>query len=225
MNKLIVFPLVLLIFLGCLNTLGLHNDMTGDGVQYGGIFAFGAGGNGWWDESGHKVCDVNFTAVGEDGVAVRATDGGYAWINNTGTVEWIRDGAMAYDDGLYTSSVGNWWAMGQYYTIFNNSSGANTAFFLQGFSIYSSLGILAIVILIIGVALVVGLHFLGSGESETGVMTIIKGGSYLGLWGCFSVVAGGLIGSIPILGALFWLFLTLVYTLGVVSSIGHSEGA
>lgn len=208
-SKLLMFPLVVLVGITFLAQLGIGTPLAGAGY-----FSYG-GTAGFWDVDGHQTCDFNGTAVGEAGVLIRANSGYTYWDNESANV----GNFMGIPGIPLTQPFQHVWR------VYNTADGVDVPDYLSGFTMFTGLGVLALVGVIMAVVLVVGFHFLGSGESEVGVVTILKGGSYLSLWGLFSLTSAALIGSIPVFGALFWLVLTLMYTIGVVGSIGGSGDA
>ncbi len=81
-------------------------------------------------------------------------------------------------------------------------------------------GALTIIIILVALALVVGIQVLGSGLNDTTVKTIIVITGYASVWGIFSVLSINLIISIQIFGTLIYLFLTIIYVIGVVDKLG-----
>ena len=69
-----------------------------------------------------------------------------------------------------------------------------------------------------------GFSFLGVGLNAVSVLAIFKATAYMGLWSVVSVLGSCLLLAIPIFGVLLFLFLTLVYSIGVFQSIGFGSG-
>lgn len=96
----------------------------------------------------------------------------------------------------------------------------------QTFDIWSIEG--AIVILIAGIALsiVAGIGLFGSGLSEQAQRLILMGTVLLGLWAVLTVVSSPLLfNDTGILGMGFYIVLTIVFTLGfVTTAVGSSSG-
>jgi hypothetical protein len=93
-----------------------------------------------------------------------------------------------------------------------------------GVNLASSLGLIGAVIGIMALATVVGIKVLGSGISEFGVSTIVFGTFYLLVWGIFSVLSLSMLMQIAVFGGLLYFALTVMYTVGIVSSLGSSGG-
>lgn len=82
-------------------------------------------------------------------------------------------------------------------------------------------GALAIIIILISIAVVVGIKVLGSGISEQSVHTIIVIVGYGSMWGVFSVLSYNLIVSIQYFGLIIYLVLTIMYVIGVMSKLSN----
>ena len=65
-----------------------------------------------------------------------------------------------------------------------------------------------------------GVTILGSGLSTISQTIIYKSIFYFGLWGIFSALSIALLLSIPFIGSVFWLALTVFYVVGVQEQIG-----
>ena len=99
---------------------------------------------------------------------------------------------------------------------------------LGAFSLIGIDGFLALIIGIIALGVLAGIHVLGSGLSDASINIIYKSVFYYVLWGIFSVFAYGIndigISSIPIFGMVIYLFLTIVYSIGIQQQINTHEG-
>jgi len=83
-----------------------------------------------------------------------------------------------------------------------------------------STGIIIIIVSAIALGLI-GLNVLGSGLSDFSVKIIWNGIVFYGLWLIFSVTGFNFFSSIPYyIGIVFWIGLTLVYSLGVFERMG-----
>lgn len=92
------------------------------------------------------------------------------------------------------------------------------------FNLASSLGLIAIVAGGIVLAGFIGTRILGStagGGNDESASAIWKGTVLLTIWGIFSVTALGMITQVPYLGPFFYMFLTVIYCLGVINQVGH----
>lgn len=109
-------------------------------------------------------------------------------------------------------------------TVFNNGTASefainDTAVLFQIDGIVGALIILVVIATIIGL---LGIQFLGSGLSDTSLSTIRTGIIYGGIWGLLSVGASALIISIQTFGTLIYLFLTILYVVGVIQKMGEN---
>ena len=84
-------------------------------------------------------------------------------------------------------------------------------------------GALVIIIAIMIIATLIGLQILGSGLSDTSVRIISIGITYYGIWSIFSILSYELIVSIEVIGALMYILLTVVFTIGLVQKFTSSE--
>lgn len=80
-------------------------------------------------------------------------------------------------------------------------------------------GALAIIVALVGLAVLVGVQVFGSGISEQSVKTIIVITGYATLWGFFSFLSLNLIISIEVFGWIIYLILTIIYVIGVMGKI------
>jgi len=87
------------------------------------------------------------------------------------------------------------------------------------FGINEITGAIAIIIIIIYLAVLLGIQIFGSGISEHSVRVVITLTSYLAIWGVFSVLSYNLIISIEIFGTLIYIFLTIMFVIGVINKI------
>lgn len=94
--------------------------------------------------------------------------------------------------------------------------------YAQPIGIDAVTGALAIIIVLISIAVIVGIKVFGSGISEQSVHTIIVIVGYGSLWGFFSALSLNLIISIELFGWLMYLVLSIIYTIGVMNKISGS---
>jgi hypothetical protein len=89
-------------------------------------------------------------------------------------------------------------------------------------------GLLALMIGFIAIATLLGVHFFGSGLSDSSINIIYKSTVFYTIWGIFSFLGLGVgneygIISIPVFGVIIYFILTLVYVVGVQSQINTHE--
>lgn len=80
-------------------------------------------------------------------------------------------------------------------------------------------GLIAIFIVIIIVAAILGIQILASGLSPESVKFIMNAVLYFGIWSLLSVPCFNLIISIEIFGTLIYIILTIAYVIGVIQKI------
>lgn len=195
--KLILFPLIFLIAFAVLGMLNIQSATIGI------VGAVGTGSDtGWWDNTdypGHKVADTDGTPTGE---------WGYIYIDGQGDKNWVNE------TGLIVA----------YYAIWDNPYGLDYNRYKAGFNISGAIGLIALVVALVVVAVLAGIRLFGSGVSDFSVSTLVKGGGLISLWAVFSVLAMGMITQIPLLGPIFYFFITGLYTVGIIGAIGGSSG-
>lgn len=155
---------------------------------------------GWYDVNGHMVAYINLTVTNsaENGrfqlvPSPSNTAGPYRYINST-------DSYATYDQNNGTMSTDLWQG---------------------GFSLTSAIGLMAIIGAVMAIGVIAGIHFFGTGLADESVSLIIKGSALVTVWLVFSAISLALITSIPLLGPIFYFFLTIVYTLGIINQVGH----
>lgn len=148
---------------------------------------------GYFDANGHQVLTANFTAVGEAGQL------GHSFHPDPDLVQYY------------------WTNATDRYQIYNSVGGVNIDYSDNDFSLSSSYGLIGVVIAMIALAGVVGISILSSGTTQASTIVICT--AFLVVWGIFSFMSVGTIQGIPIFGVPFYFFLTLMYAIGIFSSI------
>lgn len=183
-----------------LSMVGLGSETFGTNTLYDPKKTYDSSGElieGWYDSTGHMVAYANLTLTDntENGrFQLRGTSvaGPYWYINTTSS-----------------------------YAIYDrNDATMSTSIFEGGFNLGSALGIIVIVGILMAVGTIAGIHFFGSGLSDVSVSLIIKGSAFVTLWLIFSAIAMPLIVQIPMLGPIFFFFITGLYTLGIINQVG-----
>lgn len=208
--KLILIPLSILIVFGLLSAMGLGSS----NVYGGSLWGYSASG-GWWDASGHQVLDENRTAVGEAGEMAHILAGKpyrYVWLN----VTTFGTGGL----GIYNTAPS--------YPLYNTPNGYDApagATISGDFSLTNGLGLIAIVGLLCGVAVLASLKIFGSGTSEIGADAVFKTTGYVTLWCFFSALSYNIWANISI-SFLVWFYflLTTIYAIGIINSVGSPQG-
>lgn len=189
--KLIIFPLLFLIVFAVLAQSGLGMPTGEVGDKYQ-VQETGL----WYDADGHAVTYANFTKYGEDGHVEAGSVGGI----------WMR---------LWKNVSGS-------YQMFNTNTGVNVAYNPQlTFDSFSSLGVIGLISCLIVAGAVIGTKIFGIGLGEESLSLVIKGSFFIVLWASLSVFSMPLIIALPLLGVLFYFFLTVIYGLGVINQVGH----
>lgn len=152
----------------------------------------------YWDENGDPLCYQNGTAyfAGDDGwlgwrVGRSAWETNPAWFNTTDTY-------LCYET--------------PYGELHQRS---------YEFDLMSSFGLIGVISLVMFVVSFVGIRVFGTGLSEISVSTIVKGSLFITIWAIFSALSIGLVIQVPYsIGGIFYFFLTVLYTLGIIQQIG-----
>lgn len=82
-------------------------------------------------------------------------------------------------------------------------------------------GAIVIIIALLIIAVIIGLNIFGSGLSDQSVRIITLGLVYYGIWSIFSVLSYTLIVSIEVIGALVYIILTVMFTIGLIQKIAQ----
>lgn len=197
-------PLAVIAILSIFSMLGLGNTSLGEGsLSLDPVNAV------YYDVDGNpKIYVSNLTAVDPNELMRLYEDwlgGGYAYFQN------VSDHTTAINYPLYYDATG----MSQVKYEDLGETQTNTV----NFDISSSIGLIALIVGLMAIATVVGIRVLGSGVSDVSVSTLILGTSYLAVWGVFSVLALELILAINLLGPILYFALTILYTIGIISSL------
>lgn len=207
MQKLILFPLTILILLSLLSMTGLGSteNFTGEGA-----ISYGDQAGLLYDSAGHPVCYINGTQYDDAGMLKFTRDYGYIgeeyarWQNYTGVT------ASYYD--LYSSeSALEPLTTAQYNELKNAYSNGGITF-----NIWSSLGLIGVVVGISAFAAIIGIRVLDSGESETTIQTILTVTGFMAVWGIFSVLGLTLFTSADTYGGIIYFVLTAMYSIGII---------
>lgn len=220
--KLILLPLAVLLLIGVLSMLGLGLNPASFGQNYNlydkttsklsdGSYLY------LYDVYGNAVCYANGTTnLGASGFIIRNDYTQNAmWkngsINSVYPLYHDQSGLEPVKYTEVTSPIG-----------FSSANGLNNG--SEVFSLGSSLGFIAIVGLLMGLAIIAGIHIFGSGLPDISIDMLIKGTFFLTLWAIISLSAYGLILQGGFYLYLIYFVLTLVYTVGVINSVGHPQG-
>lgn len=108
-----------------------------------------------------------------------------------------------------------------------NHTGQTSGYSVPTIGLLGIDGFLALLIVFVAIGAIAGIHFLGSGLSDSSINIIYKSAFYYTLWGVFSVLGLGVgdygLSSIPIFGTVIYIVFTLMYIIGVQSQINTHE--
>jgi len=91
------------------------------------------------------------------------------------------------------------------------------------FNFDAQIGLIATVIGVASLTIIFTLQLFGSGVSETGGHTLQLVVGYVGFWIMLTVFSGEFIGSIPLFGVIFYLFLTILYAIGLFKKMNNES--
>lgn len=198
---LIILPLAVLFIIAMVNLSGLGVAGTLGQTTIGGS----PDSTIYYDSAGVAKCYANGTVIGEAGVILNG-DGNLAqWGNET---QW-------------------WGGYSVYYQLYWDESATQPVSYSDvgkgypasgSINIYSSFGLIAMIIGIMALAGVVGLRIMGSGIAERSASTIIMGTAFIGLWTIFSAISFTIITSFA-LGSILYLALTACYCIGILMNM------
>lgn len=125
--------------------------------------------------------------------------------------------AYEFDDSLTIHNQTSWIS-----AMTNNGSDSTVA--IEGYNmtlgVDTTMGFYMLLIAVIAIALVAGFNLVGTGWSDVTVKLIVKGALFYGLWGILSLLGIKGFEIIPFgFGWLMYLFMTLVFTIGVADTI------
>lgn len=191
-TKLLIFPLLFLIVFTFLGAIGLSSE-TWDSTH---DFSYGADA-GWYDADGTLVAYENYTYAVADGGHIAYVGGVPYWQNSTGS-----------------------------FLIYPNDSASTTQSngFTYEVDLSTTIGLIAVVSGGILLAGFIGTRILGStigGGNDESASAIWKGTVLLVVWSIFSITGLNMITGVPLFGPFFYMFLTIIYCLGVINQVGH----
>lgn len=200
-SKLVIFPLFFICVMAIFSMLGLGTAIDGDLSGHLDLSDYDSGY--WYDKNGHAVCDENYTICGE-----------------AGTLEF--DGRFGQEKRLWNNGTGIGGAFGwERYVVTKTGTSAVAG---ASFDMGGSIGVIALLVVIVGLSAIVGFKILGSGISEWSVSAILKGGMLISVWTIFSAISMKLIVGVPFFGAILYFLLTVAYAIGVLGSFGGPSG-
>ena len=106
-------------------------------------------------------------------------------------------------------------------TIYTSSLVPDVGF---AFNFDAQVGLIATVIGIASLTIVLSIQIFGTGLSETGAHTLQLAVGYVGFWIMLSLFSNAFILAIPVFGLIFYLFLTILYAIGLFRKMtGENE--
>lgn len=89
----------------------------------------------------------------------------------------------------------------------------------QGLYIDTEAGLWMVVVGTVALICVVGIAVFGSGMSDVSVKAVLSSAGWYGFWILFSVLASAMFNAIPLFGWALYIFMTLIFSLGVMGSM------
>lgn len=211
MKTLVILPLAIMFVVTMLSQLGLGASTT-----YGSSdVTIGTPLNqeGWYDTTVHLVAYGN-------GTPVDSTEAGYLVYNSLATLRPLFTPAFTPHFTPIPSSIQAFYINST--DTYPVNQGSTITTINQGhtvqFNIGTGLGLIALISALMIFISVIGIKALGIGLSDVSLQAVLVGTALIFVWGMFSVLSLSLITAIPIFGALLYFGLTIMYTLGIISS-------
>lgn len=197
--KLLALPLLVLGVLSILNFSGLGTLVSGGQSFLNLGSATSIDQAGFYDSTGRQIAYINRTVLA--GVETGTLSDIY--MNGAdGTAFWTNA------SGMYTLDVvGGSASQGS----FNFAAGTVT--------------VLAVLLVVVGMAVLVSFHILSSGMSETGVSAVVKGSFFSFVFAAVAFEGGSLLAQVPVVGSIMFMGLSVLYLVGTVDMFGHPSGA
>jgi len=89
----------------------------------------------------------------------------------------------------------------------------------QTWSIMSAEGVMALLTIAIAVGIVGGITVFGSGISEYSQSIIFQTTVYVAIWAVCTLAIYDVVQSVPLLAAIIWLSMTLMYATGIIQEV------
>lgn len=160
------------------------------------IYLLGDASQGYFDSTGHQVAYANQSDYDE---------AGDIHMMETATASGPWNNIVVWDNGTQ-------------YPIFD-AYGENMIQKDNGsFNLYTTEGLIAIIAVVAIIGGVVGVF-----AGDLGASLAFKGGVLAAIWGIFSVINLTLITSIPLIGPIFYVGLTVMYAMGIINQVGSPE--
>lgn len=216
-SKFLYIPLALIAIIAIVNVLGLTSGSSFPMT----VSLRGNENTIYYDSGGNPVCYANLTVI----IGTQQLNAYPRWVDIPGTHNLGIDNSSSMTDPNWSGIV---------YALYFDTNGQSPVPFAtevvysgtaQHFDIGSSLGLITVTTILMGVGAVIGLHFFGTGESDISIGMVLKFTGFLMIWGVFSILSMNTLTLLPLaLGGTFYFGLTIVYVIGMVDSIGSSSG-
>ena len=115
-----------------------------------------------------------------------------------------------------------WGETGYYAPIHGESGNVTIGQGGTDFDMWTATGILVVLIGAVALGTIAGIHFLGSGLSDTSQHMIFASILFLGLWACLTVVSRNYLFESSVT-MILWVCLTVMYVVGVGITINGSS--
>lgn len=216
-SKFLYIPLAIIALVAIVNVLGLTAGSSFPMT----VSLAGNEGTIYYDSGGNEVCYANLTVI----TGVHQLNAYPRWVDLFDTHQLGIDNSSSMVDPNWSAIV--------YPLYFDTAASAPVPFSSEvvysgastHFDLGSSLGLIAVTTILMGVGAVIGMHFFGSGESDVSIGMVLKFTGFLMIWGVFSILSMNTLTLLPLaLGGTFYFGLTLIYVIGMVDSIGHPSG-
>lgn len=196
--KVLALPLLILGVLSVLSYMGLGSVVSGD-ATFTNLGQASAGGvDGFVDATGRQIAYANGTVL----AGVESGTFGFDYRANPPYGTWLN-------------------SSGFYELTWSGSDSASGGLF----SMSGGVAVFAVLMVVVGMAILTGFHILGSGTTDTGVSAVIKGSFFAFIFALLASQGGVLLASVPVVGSVALMGLSVLYLVGVVDMFGHPSGA
>lgn len=131
---------------------------------------------------------------------------------------------MASEESIYTTNGTDSYSFDSFNTTID---GADTEYEIDAFSVNAQFtlqdGVLALIIITVALGFVVGFQVVGSGPNTQATRIFYTSLFFYSLWGLLTVFGLPSITIVPVFGWVFYFFLTLLYSVGIVGQINGTE--
>lgn len=124
---------------------------------------------------------------------------------------------------ILTMFAAVWGQTGFYNTVNGEPGNISVSGGSAEFDMWSVAGIMVLLFAAVAIGTIAGMHFLGSGLSDTSQNIIFTSILFLGLWACLTVISRNYLFDSAIT-MILWIALTVMYVVGVGTTVTGASG-